>query len=162
MSDSDSSRKSSYSETSFDREYECISDAEGIKDYGPEGYHPVTLGERLGSYQVVQKLGWGHFSTVWLVQREDGYFACKVIKSNPDYFLNSHDEIGLLETLRDKIGEEGNLNVLLKDTFVHHGPFGKHQCMVFEVMGPSLLDLIQHYERKRKNMPVRMVKSIVS
>jgi hypothetical protein len=34
------------------------------------------------------------------------------------------------------------MNVLLKDTLIHHGMFGKHQCMIFEVMGPSLLDLI--------------------
>lgn len=33
------------------------------------GYHPVSIGERYknGRYVVLQKLGWGHFSTVWLV-----------------------------------------------------------------------------------------------
>jgi hypothetical protein len=33
------------------------------------GYHPVKLGEkfRQGRYVVLKKLGWGHFSTVWLV-----------------------------------------------------------------------------------------------
>lgn len=34
------------------------------------GYHPVRLGEKFknGRYVVLRKLGWGHFSTVWLVQ----------------------------------------------------------------------------------------------
>ncbi len=34
------------------------------------GYHPVRIGEKFkdGRYVVMQKLGWGHFSTVWLVQ----------------------------------------------------------------------------------------------
>lgn len=33
------------------------------------GYHPVKLGEKFkqGRYVVLKKLGWGHFSTVWLV-----------------------------------------------------------------------------------------------
>ncbi len=37
------------------------------------GYHPVRVGEVYGSgrYQVLLKLGWGHFSTVWLVSDRD-------------------------------------------------------------------------------------------
>lgn len=33
------------------------------------GYHPVFIGEKFnnGRYIVLQKLGWGHFSTVWLI-----------------------------------------------------------------------------------------------
>ena len=34
---------------------------------GVGGYHPVQIGDLLnGKYHVVRKLGWGHFSTVWL------------------------------------------------------------------------------------------------
>ncbi len=34
------------------------------------GYHPVRVGEKYkdGRYVVERKLGWGHFSTVWLVR----------------------------------------------------------------------------------------------
>ena len=34
------------------------------------GYHPVHIGElyKEGRYTVMRKLGWGHFSTVWLVK----------------------------------------------------------------------------------------------
>lgn len=34
------------------------------------GYHPVQVGEQYcsGRYTVLHKLGWGHFSTVWLVR----------------------------------------------------------------------------------------------
>lgn len=46
------------------------------------GYHPVYIGERYrdGRYVVLQKLGWGHFSTVWLVQdtETDRQLAMKV------------------------------------------------------------------------------------
>ena len=33
-------------------------------------------------------------------------------------------------------------------------------CSVFELMGPNLLDLIQHYEFKEKRMPIWLVKKI--
>ena len=33
----------------------------------PGGYHPVKIGDLFHQrYHVVRKLGWGHFSTVWL------------------------------------------------------------------------------------------------
>ena len=36
--------------------------------YHPGGYHPVQLSDVINNrYRVVRKLGWGQFSTVWLV-----------------------------------------------------------------------------------------------
>ena len=57
------------------------SDEETAADYKPGGYHPVQLGEMfLNRYIVVQKLGWGHFSTVWLCKdtKFNTYVAMKV------------------------------------------------------------------------------------
>ena len=46
------------------------------------GYHPVHLGEVLiDRYVIVQKLGWGQFSTVWLAKDmmyENTFVALKV------------------------------------------------------------------------------------
>lgn len=46
------------------------------------GYHPVHVGDRFknGTYTVLRKLGWGHFSTVWLVvnNKTGAYGAMKV------------------------------------------------------------------------------------
>ena len=41
---------------------------EDPKDYRRGGYHPVKVGDRFsnGRYTVLSKMGWGHFSTVWL------------------------------------------------------------------------------------------------
>ena len=40
---------------------------EDPKDYAKGGYHPVKIGDLFHNrYHVVRKLGWGHFSTVWL------------------------------------------------------------------------------------------------
>ncbi len=37
------------------------------------GYHRVRVGEKFkgGRYTVLHKLGWGHFSTVWMVLDEE-------------------------------------------------------------------------------------------
>jgi hypothetical protein len=42
-------------------------DNEELEDYHPNGYHPAHIGEIIDSkYVCLKKLGWGHFSTVWL------------------------------------------------------------------------------------------------
>lgn len=46
------------------------SEEEDLEDYCKGGYHPVQPGQvyKDGRYTVVRKLGWGHFSTVWLAR----------------------------------------------------------------------------------------------
>lgn len=59
ISDSDLSKKT----VSDDSEEE----QEDSKDYCKGGYHPINIGDLLnGRYRVLRKVGWGHFSTVWL------------------------------------------------------------------------------------------------
>lgn len=45
-------------------------DEEDEEDYVKGGYHPVHVGDAFsdGRYLIVRKLGWGHFSTVWLAR----------------------------------------------------------------------------------------------
>jgi serine/threonine protein kinase len=45
-------------------------DEEDWEDYCKGGYHPVQIGDTFSDarYTVVRKLGWGHFSTVWLAK----------------------------------------------------------------------------------------------
>lgn len=44
------------------------SEDEGTEDYRRGGYHAVRIGDKFkhSRYVVQSKLGWGHFSTVWL------------------------------------------------------------------------------------------------
>ena len=52
------------------------------------GYHHVRVGDVYNSrYKVLHKLGWGYFSTVWLVwdTKESRYGALKVVKSASHY-----------------------------------------------------------------------------
>lgn len=49
-------------------ESEFSEEEEDAEDYCKGGYHPVRIGDVFheGRYTILRKLGWGHFSTVWL------------------------------------------------------------------------------------------------
>lgn len=81
---------------------EDSSEDEGIQDYKVGGYHPVHVGEiLLGRYIILQKLGWGHFSTVWLSKdlEYNTYVALKIQKSAEHYLEAAYDEVEILEKL---------------------------------------------------------------
>lgn len=90
---------------------ECSdSDFEGNAGYRRGGYHPVHVGEVYNSrYTVLKKLGWGHFSTVWLSldNRTGKQVALKVQKSADNYTDAAYDEIELLKTTQAKADEVG-------------------------------------------------------
>lgn len=195
------------SETNYDPRQE-----ENISEYRMGGYHPVTKGEVYFSkrfpkreYIILRKLGWGHFSTVWLaksrynpnlqeppnmlmrrvqsqnIDTNEYYVAMKFVKSSENYFEAAQDEIRLLRTLDDPLhygkdltpsnkqyfhqfdingegkptGHPGYKHVMkLMDNLEFTGPNGRHICMVFEVLGESVLGLVyrfKNYHRLLKN-----------
>lgn len=72
-------------------------------DYCKGGYHPVKIGDLFnGRYHVIRKLGWGHFSTVWLCWdiQVKNFVAMKVVKSAQHYTETALDEIKLLRCVR--------------------------------------------------------------
>lgn len=137
---------------------------EDLEDYVKGGYHPVQLGDTFsdGRYIVVRKLGWGHFSTVWLAKdtKHNRHVALKVVKSAQRYTETALDEIKLLQRLiRGDAGHPGRRHVIgFLDHFRHKGPNGNHVCMVFEVLGENLLGLIKRHQAK--GVPVHLVKQI--
>lgn len=53
--------------------YRLIEDVEDVEDldrYRPGGYHPLQVGDELDNacYRVVDKLGYGGYSTIWLAR----------------------------------------------------------------------------------------------
>ena len=62
-----SARSGSGGEQRSDEDYSDVDD-EGAEGYRVGGYHPVAINDVFGGrYRVRKKLGWGHFSTVWMV-----------------------------------------------------------------------------------------------
>lgn len=133
-------------------------------DYKEGGYHPAYKGEEYknGKYVLVRKLGWGHFSTVWLAKdlEKNRHVAVKIVRSAKHYTETAIDEIKLLKKVSDTEKEhKGKQHVIaFLDSFMHNGPNGSHVIMVFEVLGENLLSLIRKY--KHRGIPVIYVKQI--
>ncbi|KAJ3849776.1 kinase-like domain-containing protein [Lentinula lateritia] len=164
--------------SSYASHHSVTEDEEDWEDYVKGGYHPVHIGDAFseGRYVVVRKLGWGHFSTVWLAWdgRIKRHVALKVVKSAPRYTETALDEIKLLQrlitsstptsttqtgALSPSLLHPGRSHVIsFLDHFRHRGPNGTHICMVFEVLGENLLGLIKRHQSK--GVPMGLVKQI--
>lgn len=80
------------------------SDIEDLPDYKENGYHAVHIGEIMESrYIVLKKLGWGHFSTVWLAfsLSDKKIYALKILKSHKKYLDSAFDEEGICKIIAD-------------------------------------------------------------
>ena len=92
-------------------------ETEEFPDYKPNGYHPVHLGYIIiliviqllyreivdSKYVILKKLGWGHFSTVWLALSlaDKNLYALKFQKSAKKYTDSAFDEEGILKVLAE-------------------------------------------------------------
>uniref|UniRef100_T1IJZ0 non-specific serine/threonine protein kinase n=1 Tax=Strigamia maritima TaxID=126957 RepID=T1IJZ0_STRMM len=128
------------------------------------GYHPVHIGGTFCSrYIVCSKLGWGTFSTVWKCwdQRDQRYVALKILRSESKIGHASLLEMKLLEHSRDcavSASQKGKV-VQLLDRFMFSGVNGTHVCMVFEIVGISLFQLLRRFGNP--GIPLTTVKSIM-
>mmetsp|Transcript_29818 Transcript_29818/g.5385 ORF Transcript_29818/g.5385 Transcript_29818/m.5385 type:complete len:140 (-) Transcript_29818:560-979(-) len=105
----------------------------------------------------------------------------KVQKSAPHYTEAAYDEIDILlkvsgntdnnvwltslqqyfagQPEADNVRRRENLQnicyvVQLLNSFLHYGPHGKHVCMIFEILGVNLLDVIKRYNYKGVPIPL--------
>lgn len=136
------------------------------------GYHPVYIGEyfKNKTYTALCRLGVGHFSTVWLCldnvrtaasgsatssgPRRQHVVALKIQKSASEYSEAAKDEIKLLQAIRRKDTDAREPVISLLDHFEHFGPNGRHVCLVFEVLGCSLLKLVRRFNYKGAPIPL--------
>ncbi|XP_027858460.1 SRSF protein kinase 2-like [Xiphophorus couchianus] len=137
---------------------------ENPSDYGIGGYYRVEIGEIfVDRYQVLKKLGWGHFSTVWLCwdMVTKRFVALKVVKSAEMFTETALDEIKLLKCVRDSDPKDPKREkiVQLIDNFRISAPTGEHVCMVLEVLGHELLKWI--VKSNYTGLPLPCVKSIL-
>lgn len=110
-------------------------EVEDVKKYVPGGYHPVDIGDQIDEFVVIHKLGFGGFSTVWLVQSntDNHYYTLKIICADVPRthvvekqvfeHLGVHNQSSIIQLIR---------------SFDITGPNGIHSCLVLPVCGPSL------------------------
>lgn len=134
-----------------------LAEEEDAADYRPGGYHPVHIMDSLssGRYLVLRKMGWGHFSTVWLAKDNETnrHVALKIMKSSRRYTETALDEIKLLQHCRDANPSHPGYNhvVTFVDSFMHLGVHDQyHVCMTFEPLGENLLSLTQRWVKQNK------------
>ncbi|KAL5634722.1 hypothetical protein ACGC1H_002682 [Rhizoctonia solani] len=131
-----------------------------------QGYFRAWLGMQLhdGRYCIVRKLGWGAFSTVWLVRdfMLERYAALKIMTREATSKTESgvYDEGAMLE----KVASADPLHKGRRHLLEHHeefkitGPHGLHQCIVTEVLGMSIQDL-RHQNDYR--LPLGLIKTVI-
>ena len=161
------------------------SEDEGLSEYKISGYHPVHIGEiLLNRYIILQKLGWGNFSTTWMAldTKHKNYVAIKIQKSAQQNINAAYDEVEILTEIEKHINDEDWIKALKKyweddperikkgnikdhtqilhllNSFIYHGQNGKHFCLVFEIMGMSLADIIKKFNCK--GIPLSYVRII--
>ncbi|XP_033171658.1 SRSF protein kinase 3-like isoform X2 [Drosophila mauritiana] len=139
-----------------DREYEYSeSDEENCSDYVSVGYS-VAIGDIFAKrYHVFKKLGWGNFSTVWLCydSQMDRYCAVKVATAE----IDGTGEVVLFKRLHDNHKYRSHV-VGFYDYFKVTGPKGTHDCLVLEVLGDNLLNLMKRCTDK--GLPICNIKQI--
>ncbi|TID28192.1 hypothetical protein CANINC_002625 [Pichia inconspicua] len=88
-------------------------------------------------YEIVDILGKGAFGTVVTVRdhsyRSSPLYACKIIRNDPKLLLQSVEEIKILKQIQSD-------NVV---KYIEHFTFRSHMCIVTEVLGLNLYELIQ-------------------
>ena len=101
-------------------------------------------------------MGTGAFAQVWLCRdlRKGRQVAVKVLKNDSFVTEMGEEEAELLGSLT-KFGKKEILRLL--DQFLKDGPNGRHVCLVTELCGPCLLDVLP-----KKGMCLSNVEQIMS
>ncbi|PYI30888.1 kinase domain-containing protein [Aspergillus indologenus CBS 114.80] len=130
-------------------QYNWVDGAETLERYRPGGYHPIMIGDLLHDrYYIVDKLGFGGYSTVWLAQdtRQKQYVALKV--GIADSKLQEPIVLRALTTPLSPpspspypipLGRD-SIPITL-DEFELNGPNGKHLCYTMPPARCNLRDV---------------------
>lgn len=152
----------------------CIEE-ETLSGYKSSKYYPATTGENIrDTYKIRVKLGYGRHSTTWLctdvqyvecldligslpllifMMCRNSFKVLKILTANDDVCR----EAQVLKHLRDSAPKSQNPGKYCvrraEDIFVIPGTDGnKHQCFVFALLGPNLLEFASQRKKKSGNI----------
>ncbi|RDB21945.1 Serine/threonine-protein kinase SRPK [Hypsizygus marmoreus] len=121
---------------------------EFVSLYRKGGYHPVNVGDVFhNQYRVVNKLGYGVHGTVWLVEDTilKRFASLKVLTADASAISSELAVFRHLRVQQQQIPPAAGAAYVMKvfDDFEIEGPNGTHQCVVTELLGPSLAEDIE-------------------
>ena len=121
--------------------YNWIDGAENLEKYKPGGYHPILIGDVLHNrYRIVDKLGFGGYSTVWLAQdtHQQEYVAIKIGVSESRSLSQELKCLRALSAPSEPVHPGREAIPVPLDEFELRGPNGVHPCYT---MTPARCDL---------------------
>lgn len=138
---------------------------EQIDFYRTGGFHPIHIDDILNNhYRIINKLGYGAYATVWLAEdiHTGVCVALKVLASG----VSKDSELAILRHLKQsqlKVCTRSGAEVIVDflDYFQIEGPNGTHQCIVTEVLGPSLVADVEEVFDGDDAYPIELAKKLV-
>ncbi|KAJ7661584.1 kinase-like domain-containing protein [Mycena polygramma] len=130
-------------------------DMESLAQYHPGGLHPVHISDVYPvspshsgrkTYRVLNKLGFGGLSHVWLAEEIGSMTHAVALKFNVSASTGKTNEVALHEYLKSRPQEDvGFRNILTAvDTFRVDGPNGIHNVIVTDAVA-FVFDLCKHH-----------------
>ena len=124
---------------------------EKVDRYCPGGYHPTLIGDKFDkdTYVVINKLGRGYTSTVWLAKNTliDGeYVALKILTAEATKTTIEHNIIAHLQSKSNPKHPGHSYVASSLGSFGFSGPNGYHLCLIGEVVGGSLQECVEEGE----------------
>ena len=140
---------------------------EAVDHYTDGGYKPVQIADLIDErYRIVRKIGYGHFSTVWLTfdthspKHDPEFYALKISKSESVFSKATLTEISILRHIShaDPNHPFAKFVCTIIDHFAVESVHGTHICLVTHCHGDNLLHLIRRSDHT--GLPEKNVKRI--
>ncbi|EZG00074.1 CMGC/SRPK protein kinase [Trichophyton rubrum MR1459] len=137
-------------------------DEEICPGYNPASFYPAKPGEVLiKKFQLLNKIGWGSQSTVWLARnisrnkwQPEQFVAVKITNNNNTEETQHEKEI---EYHIAHLNPEHRGHLILRtclDAFDLIGPKGKHMCLVYEPMREPLWIFRKRFISRQIPLPI--------
>ncbi|KAI0096291.1 kinase domain-containing protein [Nemania sp. FL0031] len=117
-------------------------DLEEFEAYTIDGFHPTKIGDTFDHdrYEVVHKLGFGGYSTIWLARDKhlQRYVSLKIVVAGESSKSTEGSILRMLHSGSDLAHPGRRFIPRLLDDFSFNGPNGHHICLVQEPAGRSI------------------------
>lgn len=138
---------------------------ENPNDYRKGGFHVIHIGDRISKYTIIDKLGFGDSSTVWLASaniEEDGCVAIAVTTAETSAEAEARAKSRWSRLNDGDPDHPGRANILVpEELFRIDGPNGTHLCIVTAVQGQSISAATRRAQSDSRPLPTSLVKRVV-